>query len=357
MVGDASTPILPQGLAQDWVQSRDVPCPMCRYNLRMLHTPRCPECGSVFRWQQLLGVCCPRCGVSLSEVDGEHCPHCGLVLNWRALLDSGTALDQRLYEYSDRPVRAALRAYLTALNPWSFWRRLSLEMPPAVSRLRRCQFAALTSVVVGAVLISVVTLAAPGARLGRDALGPLALVLTVPLTTSLALPRFTPTLARFRIRDDHLLRCLAYASSGAFWLGICFSGGFALGWAARSPWAARFLGLGTPLAFLPDYTLSELGTYRLALLRYGDPWLASFNLLLMGAWAFFGLLWWWSFLYVALRRYLRLDPRNALALFLSTQAIALLLLIILLLQLRVVTMALGKLQLGLAAWLHPLQGR
>jgi hypothetical protein len=29
----------------DWLRDRDVPCPLCSYNLRGLMTPRCPECG------------------------------------------------------------------------------------------------------------------------------------------------------------------------------------------------------------------------------------------------------------------------------------------------------------------------
>jgi hypothetical protein len=29
----------------DWLRDRDIPCPLCGYNLRHLTTPRCPECG------------------------------------------------------------------------------------------------------------------------------------------------------------------------------------------------------------------------------------------------------------------------------------------------------------------------
>src|SRR4051812_39647348 len=28
-----------------YVRDRDVPCPLCKYNLRNLTIPRCPECG------------------------------------------------------------------------------------------------------------------------------------------------------------------------------------------------------------------------------------------------------------------------------------------------------------------------
>ena len=29
----------------DFLRDRDVPCPLCAYNLRGLTSPRCPECG------------------------------------------------------------------------------------------------------------------------------------------------------------------------------------------------------------------------------------------------------------------------------------------------------------------------
>jgi hypothetical protein len=32
-----------------WLANRDVPCPLCNYNLRSLTTPRCPECGNDLR--------------------------------------------------------------------------------------------------------------------------------------------------------------------------------------------------------------------------------------------------------------------------------------------------------------------
>jgi hypothetical protein len=32
-----------------WLRDRDVPCPLCAYNLRGLTSPRCPECGHELR--------------------------------------------------------------------------------------------------------------------------------------------------------------------------------------------------------------------------------------------------------------------------------------------------------------------
>ncbi len=33
-------------LLQAWLSSRDVPCPVCGYNLRSIEATRCPECGA-----------------------------------------------------------------------------------------------------------------------------------------------------------------------------------------------------------------------------------------------------------------------------------------------------------------------
>jgi hypothetical protein len=352
VIGETSTPTLPLGLAEDWVQSRDLPCPTCRYNLRMLHLPRCPECGSVFRWQQLLRVHCPRCGDPLYETDGDHCLRCHLPLNWPAVLDSAAVLDRTLYEYSDRPVRAALRTCFAVLNPRAFWQRIVLEMPPAVPRLRKLRNVAIGTALSGVVLIALLPALTSARGLGRHSFALLVLTLLLPGITSLALPQFTPTLARFRIRADQLLRCLAYASTGLLWLGACFAGAFLFGWVCSSTSLLRAAGKGAEIFFYPDDLLESLAARGRWFQTWGDPWFEWFNLVLLLVWVFFGLLWWWVFLYVSLRRYLQLDRRNAVALLLSTQAIGILLLVFVLLQLGVGTSAIGEVQFRLGAFVR-----
>jgi hypothetical protein len=45
----------PSQIEPDWsAQSEKVPCPLCDYDLRGLHEPRCPECGYQFHWPDLL---------------------------------------------------------------------------------------------------------------------------------------------------------------------------------------------------------------------------------------------------------------------------------------------------------------
>jgi hypothetical protein len=70
-----------------------------------------------------------------------------------------------------------------------------------------------------------------------------------------------------------------------------------------------------------------LGTVLLGYGLWGDPVLACLSTGLGALLLALSFLWWWRFLYVALRSYLRTDASNALALFLSTQAIGTLVLL------------------------------
>ena len=330
MSGEPTTPVLPKGLPEDWVQTRELPCPACTYNLKMLRSPRCPECGRTFRWQQLLQVRCPRCDEALHECDANACPACRLSLNWRALLDSADQYDYQQYEYSPRPIRAALWTWLSAVRPVRFWRRISLEMPPFVPRLTRLWWAAVVLSLVGMIML-LIPANIRWSIWRRSGLGDafclLAPLYVLPIATGLALPRFTPTLARCRVRRDQLLRCIAYSASGLAWLGLLFGFlaviGFVVTMAGRTG-----LGTGSPMMFDPYVAFGVLiGRWHLRWLAAGDFWF-WFNAVILFLWVWFGLLWWWAFLYVCLRGFLRLDRINAWALLISTQAIALIILAI-----------------------------
>ncbi len=322
-------PRLPAGLPEGWVLDRDLPCPKCRYNLRMLSTPRCPECGTVFRWQTLLHITCPRCGEPLGAADGASCPRCHLRLNWRALLEEGVALDRGLYEYSGRPAFAAIRTRFALLLPRRFWRRLPLESPPMTERLERYQRTSWLIAVVGCVIALVNARTRlhplPWIIVWSFALGPWAI-------TRGALPRFTPTLTRFAIRRDQLQRCLAYGSTGLAWIGLVCG-----------------LTILTTFLFGPSLRRVSLFDFPRAL-RYllGTSWgwrVPSFwvDAVVGAVYLHAVTAWWWRFLYVTLRDYLRLDLTNALALLISTQVIAILLVLLLIAGLTIISYYLGLL--------------
>lgn len=61
----------------DWLRDRDVYCPLCKYNVRNLTSPRCPECGNGLRlaveivdpylkaWITLLVAMCVGAGIGI----------------------------------------------------------------------------------------------------------------------------------------------------------------------------------------------------------------------------------------------------------------------------------------------------
>src|SRR5262245_49398509 len=236
-------PTLPQCLPSDWLLDVCLPCPTCGYNLRRLHVPRCPECGDAFRWQTLLQISCPRCAVSLETEDGENCPACGLALDWARLFGERDPSEFTQFEYTSRPKHAAMRVLFSTQCPRRFWQGLRIESPPAVLRLRRFRTGCIALFAAGVAAL-LAALSALGIRI-QDALGQLGGWL-IPafalLVTAGLMPVFTPTLSKFRIRRDQLLRIFAYGASGLAWIGTAY-----LAFALISL-AARFLPSLLPIA-------------------------------------------------------------------------------------------------------------
>lgn len=319
-------PSLPAGLPDDWLLDRDLPCPSCQYNLRMLSTPRCPECGTVFRWQSILHVSCPRCAESLEVVDADTCPRCRLELDWERLFGQADPARFKQFEYAQRPVRAAVWTWFAALRPRRFWQDIRLETPPATRRLRWLLAAAIGTYVLAIAVAHWSNRAFwPDARFGPEWWAFCAGTLIVPIVTIVGLPLFVPTLARFRIRHDQLLRCLAFGCSGLTWIGWAFLLAVPVMIVLNLLWPVVLTVGGATaqnprLLILPGILLTCLE----------DPWMwrwygvaACLDGVLLALTLYFSSAWWWLFLWTALHQYLRLNRRNAVALFVSTQLIGL----------------------------------
>jgi hypothetical protein len=291
----------------------------------MLSTPRCPECGTVYRWQTLLHVVCPRCGELLEAVDDPCCPRCGLDVDWPALFDQAPPAPVGRYEYTQWPVRAAVHTWLAALRPRRFWQGLRLEAPPVVSRLRWLLAAAVGTYTASAYIALTAQKHSWGwVGLGRLHWALYAVAVLLPLVTMIGLPLFVPTLARFRIRRDQLLRCWAYGATGMVWIGgalvlaaalvMIVNAFWPVTWTMPSgPWQRPRLMICSDVAAVLAHNWA--GT--------GQEWTWHLNVGLLVVMVYFTLVWWWLFLWTALHRYLRINRRDALALFASTQLIGL----------------------------------
>lgn len=288
---------------------RDLPCPLCEYNLRNATEPRCPECGLRFAWPDLL--------------DPERRRH------------------EYLFEHHPRRnVWSFYRTFVGAMLPRRFWRTLRPGQPSNVRRLI-CYWL-LTMLValalpVGLMAMEMAELAADNqgvrARYGAAALvAPMktqldrefpvppqpaffgryffgqrhslawalyqmelhwtlasVIYLAWPWLTFLALLVFQISMRRARIRAAHVLRCVIYTfgpTALGSWLLLAFTGTLIVaapmlvGRAASTSYATLELllqwtgiaGLG-PTGFNPMETLLFLTglimlvvfTYRLAI--------------------------------------------------------------------------------------------
>ena len=320
-----SEPSLPPGIPDGWVYDHDLPCPNCGYNLRMRRTPWCPECGRAYTWQHLLDLSCMRCGAPLARETGERCPQCSLPLDWAALIDGVNPTDVQLFEYSSRPIRSALATFRRALLPRRFWERQVLEMKPNTRRLRGMlvfvlmfygMICVLPYVLLGIYVSTEITVADISAASSAVCL---------PLVTFVMLPAFGPTLKICRIRREQILRVAAYGMTGIYWSSLSCLGLLILAGAID---IVIYL---LDLAWFVAYLSAELAWC------WGlDPGFAAdyltavvLSLCSVAVFTLFQTVWWWAFLWHALRHFLRLSPRDARALFFSTQLIGALIIAVL----------------------------
>jgi hypothetical protein len=94
-----------QSALPDWEKIEHVvECPLCRYNLRGLSEPRCPECGYTFDWPEIVDV----------------------------------SRRKHRYLFEHHPARnlwSFFRTLIGGLNPWRFWRTLHPAQPADDRRL------------------------------------------------------------------------------------------------------------------------------------------------------------------------------------------------------------------------------
>ncbi|UCG34492.1 MAG: hypothetical protein JSU68_07585 [Phycisphaerales bacterium] len=233
--------------APDWEQiGEEICCPLCEYDLHMLTTPRCPECGYRFEWAELL--------------------------------DPARRIHPYLFEHHpEANLRSFRRTLLNGLRPRRFWTSLHPAQPSSARRLVLywCVVALIYTVPIAAELTAgfVSTLGPLQANRawvvafyktarGKDSFGaevkrfgsieayldyywpmpnsPATLwkhlrytrilaemtsYLLFPLLyawlTFLSLLLFGLSMRRARVRRVHVLRCVVYSTDVLVWTGLC----------------------------------------------------------------------------------------------------------------------------------------
>lgn len=300
---------LPAGLPLTWTFGRDLPCPQCGYNLRSLRIPNCPECGFSFRWQSVLGVVCQRCGGPLRDESGRVCPHCFDTLDWSQLLGRADPRQQLEFEYSMRYGRPYLHTLVATVWPWTFWSQKRLATPPNRSRLRRYRAISIGLGLIG--LILPVVLASLGwvAVDIRDWLALTAALLIPPGVILLFIDHYGRGTQRYGARPERRLRFMAYSSSLLAWQGS---------WLLLAALAAVLVNFLTPV-MINGQIGRPANALRLesgAFFEYLVTGTLRYNLHPIEGWfhvgigcglSLFAVAWWWPFLFLGLRRVLRMS--------------------------------------------------
>ncbi len=229
----------------DWEQiEHTVACPLCDYNLRGLNSPRCPECGFVFKWREVLDPTRQK-----HQYLFEHHPEDNLWSWWRTMV--GGLWPKKFWTtlhpaQPSRPWRLLIYALiiifiaslpllierLIGSSPasWLVWygtRRGQLAMRSAGSFpldvfMSAMWMAQPSQVVVFAYVIA--TMALP--------LGTLALLMI-----------FQGTMRKVRVKQRHVLRCIVYSADVLIWpaivlVGLVCAAAFINAWSEAVAWTA-----------------------------------------------------------------------------------------------------------------------
>lgn len=259
-------------------------------------------------WQSVTDdVACTRCGYNLRGLTQPRCPECGLEFEWADLLDPARRRHPYLFEHQARYGRfeSFVRTAVGALNPWRFWRTITLQQPCNSRRLWWFWLIvlALYAAVCGGITSLVLSVPGMTTRLGGPTQIVVALTLPLLLQTSTigALLVFQQTLSRWRIRSYHVTRTAVYAGVGLH-LGMAF--------AVLAQMIVRLQGWVTTVP--PNSPLWTVASAILMVVVVVAP------------------LHWWASLWCAYRRYLKI--RHCLAMLVASQVIAALVVINLLAQ-------------------------
>ncbi len=184
----------------DWdALTIELRCPRCRYDVRRLPQPRCPECGLQFSWGELIAAVQQRLSCPLFE-----------------------------YHWRHRPVRSFFGTLGRALLPWTLWRATRMTIEPRLVPLLVLVLltgALYVGICVGAACAVDWLTRAPAAGwyifrtsgivevLGELELRRVLGVYALLILTGVVLQIFQQTINRYRIRWQHFARVMLLAGT------------------------------------------------------------------------------------------------------------------------------------------------
>ena len=86
--------------------------------------------GAAPRWDAInFDIACSRCGYNLRMLDTSRCPECGLQFDWPDVIDAHFRRNPFLFEHNwrKRPIRSYFITIWKSLRPARFWRQLSIH--------------------------------------------------------------------------------------------------------------------------------------------------------------------------------------------------------------------------------------
>ena len=246
-------------------------CPRCDYNLKMLTSPRCPECGLTFEWDELIRATRNELHVPIFE-----------------------------YQWRTRPVQSFFETILRCMFPWTLWRRIPLAGPVRSGVLL---VFVLFVVIAGAIVDvaaaavgcfawtrkysaffgSLSTLEVVGRHL-EATVERTAVVLPLVVICTLGLAVMSQTLRSARIRAVHLVRVASYAFVAVVCWRAAIEGAQIAFWSSlllfNFPWAWNLVDPpGENIAFLAGVVSIALAARHY--LRISTPELAVLVIVLL----------------------------------------------------------------------------
>jgi hypothetical protein len=212
----------------DWVTfAEEIRCPMCKYNLRGLAEPRCPECGFRFGWQDLLEA-----KTRPHPYLYEHHPESKIRSFWRTAVTAAVrpgrfwgALHPAQPSRPGRLVRYWIRcAMVTGLPFFALWVVRTLEL--AATRRSGVGVTFLQHLVTlkpAPWTAEFLQLHGWTGTAMQFSINLFFAVLAWPWLTYCALLIFAQTMRRVRVQPIHAVRCVVYSQTSIMWVSTLIS--------------------------------------------------------------------------------------------------------------------------------------